>query len=165
MPFPTDDPRHAADGWLAEARRRAAEREELLQREYGEPDAASWAGTQGRGFAAGVLNPFGLTGWGARGLAAFAPGVLSPETAHGFQDTMRRWDQDAPYASAIGSALLPGAGWLRAGMKLTSRETAEALPYLLGISGSGRMVYDILSGDDDRREERRSARDYGNAGY
>lgn len=164
MPFQPDDPQYESAAWLAEARRRAADREAYLLEQYGQPEA-SWVGQQARGFAAGVLNPFGLTGWGARGLAAVAPGVLSREAATRFQDRMHEWDADAPYASAAGSVLLPGAGWLRLGLRMTGRETMGALPHLLGLTGSSRMVYEVLTGGDDAREERRRARDYGNAGY
>ena len=155
-----------SDAWIA--RRNQQRGEALEDLEFERNDWRPWLGQQARGAVAGVVNPFGLTGWGARGLSYLAPGVLSAETARGFQNTLNRWDEEAPVASTIASFMVPGAGWLRGMVRagqLTRREAAEMLPYIAGMgTGVGNVRY-VLSREDERRENERRAREYGAAGY
>lgn len=133
--------------------------------------AEGWLAKQARGFGAGAINPFGLTGWGARGLAYVAPNVLSPETAVRFQEGLNRADADAPYMSAVGAMAAPGYAWLRSparmpfGAGMTNTEALGAMPYLLGAVGAARVLWDIMKNPEERRNEMQRAREYGAAGY
>ena len=118
------------------------------------------AADQGRGAVAGIVNPFGLTGWGARGLSHVAPWMLSPDTARGFQGTLSRWDQNAPIASSLSTFMVPGYGMSRL-LGGTGREAFAALG-LMG-NGMGNMRAPFM-GDRELTDVERG-REYGAAGY
>ena len=122
-----------------------------------------WAMDQGRGAVAGVVNPFGLTGWGARGLSYVAPWMLSPDTARGFQGTLNRWDRNAPVASSLSTFMVPGYGASRL-LGLTGREAWRAMPHLSGMGAGVGNLRSVFMRDRELTDEERG-RDYGAAGY
>src|SRR5262245_36935570 len=71
----------------------------------------AWLLKQGKGFISGFTNPFGTMGYAAhaatRNLPQFAP--IGQE----YRDTMRRWEDDAPYANTAGSLAMGGRGVAR----------------------------------------------------
>lgn len=105
-----------------------------------------------RGFGAGFVDPFGLTGYGARGLAHVAPGALSPETAQWVAEWLAKARAGSPVASAMGGMLIPGFGAGRA-LGLTAKEALSAgwLGNWAALGGVGGKVYDgIANGVEGR---------------
>ena len=155
--------------WWSE--RRIADRnrlrdEALEDLEFERNDWVPWLNQQGLGFASGAVNPFGVTGWGARGLSHM--GVLAPNTGRNVQDTLNRWDDEAPVAATLGTFMVPGFGLLRLAVRagqLTRREAVEMLPYLAGMGTGVGNLRNVLSRRDERNEQERRAREYGAAGY
>ena len=151
-----------SDTFIAERNRLRGDALEDLEEERGVP---AWLGRQARGFSAGLVDPFGLSGWGLRGVSHLAPNYLFPENARMIQDALSRAGDEAPTAHTMGSTVGPGYGIGRTALTFTAREAAGAIPYMWGMTVPVRNFFDIVTGADDRREETRRAREYGAAGY
>ncbi len=100
-----------------------------------------------KAFGAGLIDPAGLTGWAARGASHMAPGMLSPETAKGFQDTMQRARAGSYIASGAGSMLVPGLGFAGTVGRMTLPELARGAPLLAALGGQvGNLYESVRSG-------------------
>lgn len=127
-----------------------------------ERSPAAMFGREALGFTAGLVNPFDLLGAGVR---AFNYGRGAPSGPGPVQKTLDQWAAEGPFGNVMGSLTGPGYAWARTLGRATPREARELVPLLWGIGYPMRNLYDIFTGEDDRRAARQRAREYGAAGY
>lgn len=89
-----------------------------------------------RAFGAGLIDPWGLTGYGMRGAAYVAPQyTLSPERALQYANKLSDWRAESPVASSMASMLIPGMGFGRVVGQMTAREALSGAGPLMGLGG------------------------------
>lgn len=128
-----------------------------------EKSPENWFLQQLKGFGSGFTNPFGVVGAGAGPLARYLPDSAAKTGVQGYLDTMRRWEDEAPYANTAGSLTAAGRG-LSSVFGMSPRNVAHLVGVLMSASPVVRNVQDVITGDKQRREEMQRAREYGAAG-
>lgn len=119
---------------------------------------------QGKGFLSGLTNPFGLVGSSAGPMARLLPDSPARSGVLGYVDTMRRWEDQAPYANTAGSLAAAGRG-VGGLLGLSRRDAAHLMGVLASAAPVVRNVQDVFTGDNERRNLIQRAREYGAAGY
>ncbi len=139
-------------------------REQALADLEWERSGENWFLQQLKGFGSGFTNPFGLVGAAAGPLAKHLPDSTARTGVQGYLDTMRRWEDEAPYANTAGSMTAAGRG-LSSAFGMSPKDVTHLIGVLMSASPVVRNMQDAFTGDGQRRKEMQQGREYGAAGY